>query len=158
MAEKKEKQGKKGGKKLLILIIVAVVVLIGGGAAAYFLIFAKKEPPPEEEVQAPVEEKAEIGPFLPLDPFVVNLAGPGRRYLKVKVTLEMADNAAYDEAQDRIPQVMDAILMVLSSKTPEEVTSVEGKIELRAEMITKLNQVLGPGKVRNVYFSQFVVQ
>ncbi len=158
MAEEKEKK-KGGGKKILIFLIIGVVVLVGAGVAAYFLLFSKSAPPPEEE-QKPVEpEKPKVGPFLQLNPFVVNLADPtGRRYLRVKIALELKDDEALSEANDRIPQINDTIIMVLSSKTVEEVLAPEGKAELRFEIMNKLNQLLGPGKIRGVYFTQFVVQ
>ncbi len=163
MAEEKEKkEGGGKGKKLIIFIVLGVVLLVGAGAAAYFLLFAKSPPPPEEVAEAQPQEPEEEnkpGPFLQLNPFVVNLADPtGRRYIRVKIALELKDEQTLSEANDRIPQINDTIIMVLSSKTVEEVLAPEGKAELRFEIMNKLNQLLGPGKVRGVYFTQFVVQ
>ena len=157
--EKKEKEEKKGGKKKLILfILIGLVILAGAGAGAYFFLFAKSAPPPEEE-QPQKEPEPKVGPFLQLDPFIVNLADPtGHRYLRAKITLELADEQALQQANERIPQINDAIIMVLSSKTVEEVLSPEGKLELRLELIRKLNDLLGPNTVKNIYFTQFVVQ
>ncbi len=162
MADKKEKEvqeGKKDGKKKLLLFLIIGLVLLGGvGSGAYFFLFAKNSPPPEEEAP-PEPPKPQVGPFLQLDPFIVNLADPtGRRYLRVKITLEFRDDQAYQQANERIPQINDAIIMVLSSKTVEEVLSPEGKLELRMELIRKLNELLGPNAIRNIYFTQFVVQ
>ncbi len=162
MADKKEKEvqeGKKDGKKKLFLFLIIGLVLLGGvGSGAYFFLFAKNSPPPEEEAP-PEPPKPQVGPFLQLDPFIVNLADPtGRRYLRAKITLEFRDDQAYQQANERIPQINDAIIMVLSSKTVEEVLSPEGKLELRMELIRKLNELLGPNAIRNIYFTQFVVQ
>ncbi len=162
MADKKEKEvqeGKKGGKKKLLLFLIIGLVLLGGvGSGAYFFLFAKNSPPPEEEAP-PEPPKPQVGPFLQLDPFIVNLADPtGRRYLRAKITLEFKDDQTYQQANERIPQINDAIIMVLSSKTVEEVLSPEGKLELRMELIRKLNELLGPNAIRNIYFTQFVVQ
>ncbi len=156
--EKGKEEGKKGGKKFLLLIIIGVVLLAGIGGGAYFFLFAGSEPPPEE--QAPPEPpEPEVGPFLQLDPFIVNLADPtGHRYLRAKITLEFRNDEAYQRANERIPQINDAIIMVLSSKTVEEMLSPEGKMELRMELIRKLNELLGPNSIKNIYFTQFVVQ
>ncbi|HHI98054.1 MAG TPA: flagellar basal body protein FliL [Thermodesulfatator atlanticus] len=154
----KEGEEKKGGKKFLLLIIIGVVLLAGVGGGAYFFLFAKSEPPPEEEKTQPPPEP-EVGPFLQLDPFIVNLADPtGHRYLRAKITLEFRNDEAYQKANERIPQINDAIIMVLSSKTVEEMLSPEGKLELRLELIRKLNDLLGANSVKNIYFTQFVVQ
>ena len=160
MAKEKDQgaEEKKGGKKkFLLLIIIGVVLLAGAGGGAYFFLFAKSEPPPEEKPEEPPEP--EVGPFLQLDPFIVNLADPtGHRYLRAKITLEFRNDEAYQQANTRIPQINDAIIMVLSSKTVEEVLSPEGKMELRLELIRKLNDLLGEESVKNIYFTQFVVQ
>ncbi|OAG28660.1 flagellar basal body-associated FliL family protein [Thermodesulfatator autotrophicus] len=156
--EKEQQEEKKGGKKFLLIIIVGVVLLLGGAGGAYFFLFAKSSPPPEEAEQEQPPEP-EVGPFLQPDPFVVNLADPtGQRYLRAKITIEFRDDKAYQLANERLPQINDAIIMVLSSKTVEEVLSPEGKLELRLELIRKLNELLGPNSVRNIYFTQFVVQ
>ncbi len=155
MGEEKEKAG--GKKKIFLLVIVGLVLLGGAGVAAYFFLFTKSTPPDEKMQTQP--SKPEIGPFLQLDPFIVNLADPtGRRYLRVKITLEFQDQEAYQKANERIPQINDAIIIVLSSKTVEEVLSPEGKLDLRMELIRKLDDLLGANSIRNLYFTQFVVQ
>ncbi|NPB09141.1 MAG: flagellar basal body protein FliL [Thermodesulfobacteria bacterium] len=156
--EKGKEEGKKGGKKFLFIIIIGVVLLAGIGGGAYFFLFAGSEPPPEEEAP-PEPPEPEVGPFLQLDPFIVNLADPtGHRYLRAKITLEFRNDEVYQKANERIPQINDAIIMVLSSKTVEEMLSPEGKMELRMELIRKLNELLGPNSIKNIYFTQFVVQ
>ncbi len=160
--EKKASEGeeKKGGKKkLLFFVIIGVVLLAGIGGGAYFFLFAKSSPPPEELEKEASPPEPEVGPFLQLDPFIVNLADPtGHRYLRAKITLEFRNDEAFQKANERIPQINDAIIMVLSSKTVEEMLSPEGKLELRLELIRKLNDLLGPNSVKNIYFTQFVVQ
>ncbi len=156
--QEKQEKTKKGGKKFLLLIIIGVVLLVGVGGGAYFFLFAKSTPPPEEQ-QPQKPPEPEVGPFLQLDPFIVNLADPtGHRYLRAKITLEFRDDEAYQKANERVPQINDAIIMVLSSKTVEEVLSPEGKMELRIELIRKLNELLGPNSIKNIFFTQFVVQ
>ena len=156
--QEKQEKTKKGGKKFLLLIIIGVILLVGVGGGAYFFLFAKSTPPPEEQ-QPQKPPEPEVGPFLQLDPFIVNLADPtGHRYLRAKITLEFRDDEAYQKANERVPQINDAIIMVLSSKTVEEVLSPEGKMELRIELIRKLNELLGPNSIKNIFFTQFVVQ
>ena len=92
-----------------------------------------------------------------LPPFVVNLADPNaRRYLKVVLEVEMTGNPELLEGNQA--KVRDALLMLLSSKTSQDIASLEGKILLRKEIVDRLNQAIGQPKVSRVYFTDFVIQ
>jgi flagellar FliL protein len=92
-------------------------------------------------------------------PFLVNLADTDTaRYLKVKVELELENELMAEEVEKKLPQINDEIIMLLSSKTFEEVTTVAGKQALKQMMQRGINAKLKEGKVVNVYFTEFVVQ
>lgn len=92
-----------------------------------------------------------------LPPFVVNLADPNaRRYLKVVLEVEMTGNPELLEGNQA--KIRDALLMLLSSKTSQELSTLEGKILLRKEIVDRLNQAIGQPKVSRVYFTDFVIQ
>ncbi|MGE0679674.1 MAG: flagellar basal body-associated FliL family protein [Candidatus Binatia bacterium] len=99
-----------------------------------------------------------------IDPFVVNLADPGsRRYLRVNLKLKLKKQEESEPLLEaRMPQVRDAVLMLLSGKTTDQLLSVEGKTMLRKELIDKLNAVLkkkGLKKaVKDLYFTEFLIQ
>lgn len=100
-----------------------------------------------------------MGPTSSLEPFVVNLADPGRpRYAKIVVQLELDAEPAAGEIEGLKPKVRDSLIMLFSSKTSEEMTTVGGKETLRNEIIRRLNSLLTTGKVAEVYFTEFVVQ
>lgn len=173
MADKKaqapEKEvKKKGGKlKLIILLVLVLAVLGGGGFAAWKFYLQPKmggeataEAPAEGEGQkAAAEAPASGGQLVTLDSFVVNLSDPmGRRYLKTTMDVEVADSAAAAELTAAMPKVKDTLLLLLSSKSFEEISSMDRKIELKNQIVERLNLIIGKGKVRNVYFTEFVVQ
>ncbi|WP_428563332.1 MAG: flagellar basal body-associated FliL family protein [Solidesulfovibrio sp. DCME] len=92
-----------------------------------------------------------------LPAFVVNLADPNaRRYLKIVLDVEMTGNPELLEANQA--KIRDALLMLLSSKTSQELSTLEGKILLRKEIVDRLNQAIGQAKVARVYFTDFVIQ
>jgi flagellar FliL protein len=94
---------------------------------------------------------------VPLPAFVVNLADPNaRRYLKIVLDVEMTGNPELLEAN--MPKIRDALLMLLSSKTSQDLGTLEGKILLRKEIVDRLNQAIGQAKVARVYFTDFVIQ
>lgn len=97
-----------------------------------------------------------------IDPFVVNLADPGsRRYLRMNLSIALK-KPAEDEPllQARMPQLRDAVLLLLSSKTAAQLQGPEGKTALRQELIEQVNQVLTKKKkvVKNLYFTEFLIQ
>jgi flagellar FliL protein len=54
--------------------------------------------------------------------------------------------------------VRDAILMLLSSKDAQTLKPTEGKLQLRDEILQRINALLATGQARNAYFTEFVVQ
>ena len=160
-AEQPEEEG-GGSKKKLIIIIIAVLVLLGGAAGGYFFFMGSDEEEkisPEQE-QAELEKQAkQVGPMVSMDSFIVNIMDDqDSRYLKATITIEVDGEEASMELTQRMPQVKDAVLLLLGSKTFGEISDLQGKIQLRAELINKINSILLKGKVKRIYFTDFVVQ
>jgi flagellar FliL protein len=115
-----------------------------------------QEEPAEVEEEVPEET---IGPIYKMDTLIVNLADQGgKRYLRTTMELELSAPEVEQEIQLRMPQLRDQILMVLPSKKYEDISTTEGKIALRDELIIKMNSVLKKGTVKTIYFTEFVVQ
>jgi flagellar FliL protein len=93
-----------------------------------------------------------------MDPFIVNLADTEPRFLKVTIKLELDGVPVKAEISERIPQVRDAILMLLSSKDAQTLKPTAGKLQLRDEILQRINALLATGQARNAYFTEFVVQ
>jgi flagellar FliL protein len=76
----------------------------------------------------------------------------------VNIELELKDlngNVA-DEIDKRKAQVRDIIIILLSAKSYEEVSTREGKDNLRAEIKDTINSFLTKGKISSVYFTEFI--
>ena len=100
-----------------------------------------------------------LGTLFPLDTFIVNLADEGgKRYLRVTMNLELSNETVEDELTTRLPQMRDSILMVLPSKRFADISTMEGKISLRKEIIANLNDLFGRQIISNIYFTEFVIQ
>ena len=61
-----------------------------------------------------------------------------------------------EEIEKRKAQVRDIIIIILSSKTYEDVSSREGKDRLRNEIKDTINSFLVQGKIANVFFTEFI--
>lgn len=136
---------KKKSKKLPILILGAVLAAGGGGAAWYFM---KPKAPQGEGAEAAAaaapkkEEKKAI--FVPLDPFTVNLQdGRGERYAQIGLTLQLDDPVAENAVKDKLPAVRNGILLLISSKTIDELLTPEGKQKLALQVGVRAAQAIG---------------
>jgi flagellar FliL protein len=167
-AQPAEEPAKKKSK--LPLLLSALVLVAGAGAAAWYLglppfpggtrhleaTAAVEEHGGEHEPQA--GEKG-LGPLLPLETFIANLADEGgSRYLKATFQVEFLGSTVPPDVNGRLPQIRDLVLTLLSSKTFDEVRTAEGKQQLREEIIARINQVLDRDAVKAVYFTEFIVQ
>ncbi len=159
---------KKSGLLKWIVLLVLLLGLGGGGYFAYMKFFAgnQDDGAAEQKQEEKAEEGAEGQGKLPgdgftmtLPTFVVNLADPlGRRYLKLGVDVELVSEEAVAELSKKEPMVKDALILLLSSKTYQDLSTMESKILLKKEIVDRLNQILGGSKVLQVYFTDMVIQ
>ncbi|MBU0484023.1 MAG: flagellar basal body-associated FliL family protein [Proteobacteria bacterium] len=161
-ATPEESAGPKKSKTMLLVIIGVLVLLLGGGGFfAYTKLMAPK-PVAETEKSGEVVPKKDsevIGEIYAMAPFTVNLSDPtGKRYLKLKVEIEMESVEAVALAQKADPKLRDMVIMMLTSLSFEDVMTPEGKIRIRDELLARFNQIMRPTKVKNIYFTEFVVQ
>ena len=155
--------------KLMIImmgVFVLIMVAIGGGI---FMMWSKVSaldqvvnPPGEEESEEAgneAEQQVKIGPAFPLDTFIVNLADQGgNRFLRTSMNLELENEDLIEEMEKRLPQIRDVILMILPTRTYQDIRSAEGKAALRAEILAKMNGLLKKEAITNIYFTEFVIQ
>jgi flagellar FliL protein len=97
----------------------------------------------------------------PLKSFIVNLAdkrGVGKRYLKLTLEVEVAGEEQRALVNQKIPQLRDTILLMLSSRTIAEITSMEAKLELKQVLLARMNRAIGKNVIQRLYFTEFVVQ
>ncbi len=162
--ETKEQEQQKGGKKKLIIILMLVLLLLGGGAAAYkFLVFDKqqeqKKEKKAEKIVDEIKNIEDIGVQFDVGTFIVNLQDrDADRYLKITIVLDVQDDKIKAELEKRLPQVKDAITTLLFTKTSNDLRTPEGIEELKEEILKRVNAILPIGGVKNVYFTDFVIQ
>jgi flagellar protein FliL len=150
-------------KTVLIIIISVAVLFMGTVGAGFFILWNKiSQVPldPTKVAEMPVEEEENvIGPLYTLDTMIVNLSDHGgKRYLRVTMALELSDTESIATIESRLPQIRDAVLMILPTKTYDDVSTTDGKISLRNQVMEKINALMTKGHVNNIYFTEFVVQ
>jgi len=131
--------GKKPKGKLLVVVAALAVLALGGGGAAWFLLSGK----PGDHAKAAVAVPSGPPVFVTLEPFVVNLAGESERYVQVGIDLKVADSHVPDQIKAHMPEIRNAVLLLLSSKNAEELATLGGKNQLRVEIGAAVNAALG---------------
>jgi len=164
--EKKVEPKKKGNGLLIALIVLIVIAAAGGflwlrnGAASKGAgQEAKETGEGHGEANKEIKEGAGTGTVYNLDPFIVNLQdNSGTRYLKLTVNLELTQSSSSAELAAQNTKIRDSLIILLSSKSYTDIGTVEGKYQLRDEIVARVNQFLVKSKVKTAYFTDFVIQ
>lgn len=140
----------KGKLKKIIIMGVLALVLLGGGGFAYLLLFDEPAPDKPKHVEKTM---------MPLEPFLVNLADKdSRRYLKVKIDLEVDNEKAAKELEKAMPRIRDQLIFLLSSKSYQEIATPEGKHTLKKEIMARMAALPTGKKISGAFFTEFVAQ
>jgi flagellar FliL protein len=176
--EEEKKEEKKSNPMMIIVAGVLVLLLIIGGVLAFLISGGDEEegavPTAQQSGGGDVEgdksrpttlksprkkSSLEVGPMYEMEQFIVNLMSEnGRRYLKIKVNLELEDEAMMEEITMKLPVLRDTIIRIASSKTLEEISTLKGKDGLKDQIVYEVNGHIKDGKINNIYFTDFVVQ
>ncbi len=157
------------GQKPILLIALAVVNMLVVAGVGFMLYQGKKKEAQEPKIEDVIkgeaeaqhhektEEKEIMGKVVPLETFIVNLAeSKGRKVAKVNMELEVQGDRVLEEIEKRKAQIRDIIIIILSSKTYEDVSRREGKDALRSEIKDTINSFLVQGKISSVFFTEFI--
>lgn len=139
------------GKRLLKIIagIVAVAALGGGGYVA-FQHFGHSS----SEAEAPEVAYVEVPDML------VNMrtADGHPRFLKVKLVLEIADDAAAPRIEKKLPLVVDGFQSFLRETRPEDLAGSSGTFRIKEELLSRAVAAAKPDRVSDVLIQELVQQ
>jgi len=160
-----EEASSSGGKKKLLIIVGAVVLLLIGAAAAVFFSGILDSEETEESAEKEGKEGAEAEMdqktyFVDLDEMIVNLNTTERRQslLKIKVSLEVAEQKDVAVVQELTPRVVDNFQTYLRELRLDDLRGSAGMYRLREELLTRINIAVEPAKVKAVLFKEMIVQ
>ncbi len=183
-AEPKKSSEGGGSKTFMLMFSVAMIVqLIIIVILVYFVLNQSKNNQPvqqtaqvhqektegEHETEGEVKEGAEgessqkdDGPVIiyQTDDLVINPKGSGgRRYLMTQIGLSVTSEEVKKEFEDsRKAQIYDILNQFLASRSIDELADIERRDSLKIDMKKILNKEISGKKVKNVFFSKFVVQ
>ena len=156
-----------GSKKKLMIIAIAGVLLLGGGAGAgwFFLHGSGDAEAHEEAPKKKKKEKKEAvkAEYVPIEQFVVNLQPEnGDQYLQIQFTLQVDGPEQAVLVKDNMAKVRSRVLLLLSGKKASEISTIEGKQQLAAEIKAVVQAPFDEGgdeqEVSDVLFTSFIIQ
>lgn len=177
-AEQTGQTTKKGKGPLIGLVLMLV---LGGGS--FFVVYsglvnlpfgAEEAPaqvagaPSATPAQGDSRPRAEPAPktgeplpaaaFLPLDPVLVTIGrGDGLRQLQVTAQLEV-ESGMEEQAGLLAPRARDALTSYLRAVRPEDVEEPSAMLRMRAQMLRRIQVVMGEGLVRDLLISDFILR
>jgi len=167
--ENEEAEGEEGKaapakRKLslkMILMAVGGLVAVGGiGGGGYFFFFGGHGKAEAAAAAAVPQTKPVV--FLDMPDVLVNLSSTGggdrTQYLKVKVTLELPDQAMSEKIQPVMPRLMDAFQTYLRELRPTDLDGSAGLYRLKEELTRRVNASIAPSRINAVLFKEIVVQ
>lgn len=149
-----EKNNEKKSNLRLIIIILLVVVILLTAVIGYFLISGRQVSDVMEKLN-PTEEHTVL-----LKEFLVNLKFENNRknYLKVQIALMYTDKKQMLLIDSNTSKIRDVILFELRKHNAEEILEGEAMVELKEDIMKNLNVALGGDIIKDVYFTDLVIQ
>jgi flagellar FliL protein len=159
-SSKAESPPAKGRKKTLTLLAALVLILLAGAGGAWWFIFST---PPAAAEAAPDLQKAKPPVFVSLEPFTVNLQSEaGDRYLQVELVLKVQQAQTSETIKLHMPEIRSRIILLLSSKKAEDLSTTAGKQRLSQDILEEFGQIKGlqhlHRDIGEVLFTSFVIQ
>jgi flagellar FliL protein len=157
--------GKRSKRKLLLLLLLPLLLLGGGGTAAFLFVPAVQEAmrkimPGGGEAQAEAAPGAPAGhgAFVEFPEMTITLPNGGRpRQLRLKLAAEIAGDPALVQPDLLSPRVYDSLVLYLRTLRDSELEGALAMDRLRGDLHRRLELLLGPGKLRDVLVTSFVV-
>jgi flagellar FliL protein len=165
---KKSLLGKLLSKKMLLIggLSLLAIGLIAGGAV--FFLGGDDDPTAiesnlsEEDVKASLEKKPEIvfEDLVVLEPFErIRMKGNSAMgMISVIISLELTDHRYRKQVYTMEDRLRKIVTGQIREMTWLELRNPEGKIRLKYELLKRMNSVFPKVTVRNIYFTNFLMQ
>jgi flagellar protein FliL len=140
--------------KLMIMVAGGVVGLCALGGGGYFFLGHHAD-----TAAAATTVKPPI--FVDMPDVLVNLSSSGgdrTQYLKVKIALELPDEAVQAQIQPIMPRLLDTFQTYLRELRPTDLDGSAGLYRLKEELTRRVNASIAPNRINAVLFKEIVVQ
>jgi flagellar FliL protein len=88
----------------------------------------------------------------------INTAGRTKNFLKIKVSLELNNEADINRVENVLPRIVDNFQVYLRELRLEDLQGAAGVYRLREELLNRVNAAVRPAQVKDVLFQEMIVQ
>ncbi|MBL8551858.1 MAG: flagellar basal body-associated FliL family protein [Hyphomonadaceae bacterium] len=98
--------------------------------------------------------------FMSLPDILVNISAADGRpaYLKLKLTLEAADEETVEALEPQLPRITDQFNAFLRELRTDDLSGSAGAYRLRLELLRRVNLVIAPKRINAVLIEEMLVQ
>lgn len=155
----------KGGTSRNTILIGVVMLLLGSLGGVFIPGFIGCTDPVDDSSgtvesteDAPSEKRVTTKTTTyDLGEFSLNLKDPSTmRILQMSIVVECESDAVV-EIEKQHAQLRDVVIMFTSEYTVPSLAGLEGKMNLRDEVLMRINAILKPHRVERIYFTKFII-
>lgn len=145
------------GKRLVLFVALPLLLLVGGAGGAYFA--GLLDPLLGGGGEAAAEA---VGPsvYYEMPELLVNLTSTSKKpaYLKLRLSLELADTESAEEVEAMLPRIVDSFQVYLRALRIEDLQGSAGLYRLRQELLSRATTAVAHVEIRDVLFKEMLVQ
>lgn len=154
MAEKEVEKVKKKPNKLVLLVVIMSIMIMAGAVTIVFMATDLKV----SDILAKFEKNEEY--VVQMENFVVNLDTDARNntYLKTQISLLYTDDKQGKVLEEKTSQIRDTIIKSLMEYNSDDLLVDGGLSGAKVKLRTNINETLGEDVVKDIYFTDFLIQ
>ena len=169
MADENEVEEEKKSS-IVPMILVGVVCIALGAGGTFFAVGGSNESPASSET-SDVEGSADGSaagasgggsavPFIctpPIGSYTINLRDPtGAHKLQMEIAVQVPC-AQKKGIEDKQAEISHMINMLASDYTVTNLNGLNGRSQLKDEIHVRINKIMQPIKIDNVFFTKFII-
>jgi flagellar FliL protein len=143
------------------LIMLAVPLLVAGiGAGLWFSGVLPRLLGLSHDAEKAADAKPSAPVFIDLPEMVANLNSSPHKpsYVKVVARLELSSPEDLERVKQAIPRLQDLFQTYLREMHPDELRGAAGTYRLREELIDRASIAAAPARVKDVLFTELLIQ
>lgn len=157
------KESSGGGKKKMIILILVAILSIGAGVGGTWYFMQSQQG--EEEEEPKKKKKKKPTEFIKFESYTVNLQPEEdgeRHYLQVEMSLKVNQTEVVAIIKEKMPEIRNRTLLLLSSRKASEIFALEGKQQLSKSLVEEIQSIVGDEDlnedVKEILFTSFIIQ